>query len=100
MEHGLRDQPTNGMSPMRRGILIGASFGCCAVAAWFVLESSEVGGPRVETAIVVAGYLVGLVAAVPRPTRRLGFGILIGVTLPYALLILLIGVGMAMFCCR
>jgi hypothetical protein len=87
------------MSPLRRGILVGAAFGACAVVVWFVLESSGIGSPEVEIAIVVVGYLVGLVAAIRRQTRRLGLGILIGLTAPFVLLILFIAVGMAMFCC-
>jgi hypothetical protein len=87
-----------------RGLLIGAIVASGAVALWFVLEWTEVGDPgeiAVLVAVVVAGYLAGVVAAVRRPTRRLGFGILIGLTLTIpALLILTVGVGMAIFCCQ
>ena len=39
--------------------------------------------------LLAVGYLVGLTAAVHRPTRRLGFGMLIGLTLTFPVTVLL-----------
>ncbi len=39
--------------------------------------------------LLAVGYLVGLALALPRPTRRLGFGMLIGLTLTFPVTILL-----------
>ena len=92
------------MSPLRRGVLIGAIFAAGFVGSWFVLERSGVGDPveiAILVVIIVVGYLAGLVAAVRRPTRRLGFGILMGLTLTVpALFIVTVAIPMAMFCCQ
>ena len=49
-------------------------------------------------AILVIGYLAGLAAAIKRPTRRLGLGILIGVTVASPVLFMLtFGVLYAMY---
>jgi len=40
-------------------------------------------------ALLAVGYLAGLVAAIRRPTRSLGFGELIGLTLTFPVTVLL-----------
>jgi hypothetical protein len=87
MEHGIRDQPTDGMG---HGFITGAFLAAGAVASWLILFSlidvpgstsvfaPILAGPGIV--ILVIGYLAGLAAATKRSTRRLGFGIVIGVT--------------------
>ena len=54
--------------------------------------------PGSMIAIPVIGYLAGVAVAIKRPTRRLGFGMLIGVTVAFPFLFTLtFGVGFAIF---
>ena len=93
MDQGTSDQPASGVGPLARGFWIGAIFAACGVAtgwilafladdalkgAWLSLHIEEA-----VIAILVVGYLAGLVATMRRPTRRLGVGILIGVTIAF-----------------
>ena len=49
-------------------------------------------------AILVIGYLVGVAAAIKRPTGRLGFGMLIGVTVAFPTLFMLtFGLGFGLW---
>ena len=110
MEQGTRDQRTNGMAPLPRGLLIGAIFAFCAVAWWVILlalserdslQWLSVPATTGLLVILVAGYLVGLVRVVRRPTRRLGIGILTGLTLTApTLVILTILLALAINCCQ
>ena len=110
MEQGIGDQPTNGMTPMTRGLLIGAIFALAAVAWWvLVLELTELESLRwlsvVATTglivILVAGCVVGLVRVARQPSRRLGIGILTGLTLTAPLLVFLtILLALAINCCQ
>jgi hypothetical protein len=79
VEQGIRDQPTSGMAPMPHGLLIGALFASSAVAWWvFLLALTERDGLRWLSvpantgliALLVAGYLLGIVRVLRRPTHR------------------------------
>ncbi len=80
---------------MARGFWIGALFAAGAVASWPILllaidtQWSNNLLPGLIIAILVTGYLAGLAAAIKRPTRRLGVGILIGVTVASPVLFML-----------
>ena len=90
--------------PLERGFLIGTAFAAGAVASWPILwyaidtPWSNNLAPGSIIAILVIGYLAGLAAAIKRPTRRLGLGILIGVSVASPVLFLLTwGVLYAMY---
>jgi hypothetical protein len=110
MEGGIGDQPTNGLAPLPRGLLIGAIFAFCAVVWWVgLLALSERDSLKwlslpANTGLIVillAGYLLGIVRVVPQPTRRLGIGILTGLTLTFpTLVILTIFLALAINCCQ
>ena len=80
MEQGASDQPTNGVEPLARGFWNGVIFAACAVpTGWILAVLADIEGAMIAIPFVIA-YLAGLVAAITRPTRRLGFGMLIGLT--------------------
>ncbi len=90
MEQGIRDQPAGGVDRFPRGVLIGAILAVCAVAWWVTLLAlSELDSLQWLSvlatagmfALLAVGYIAGLKAALRRPTRRLGIGILSGLTL-------------------
>jgi hypothetical protein len=105
MEKEASDQPASGTAaaiadagPLGRGIWIGAIFAAGAVASWpimwalgYVLDSTWLSNLAAGSiiAIFAIGYLAGLAAAIKRPTRRLGLGILIGVTVAAPVLFML-----------
>lgn len=81
MEQGIRDQPASGLGPLPRGFVMGGLFAVCAVAVWvivLVLASAldnlwwllDLVFPGLMIAILAVGYLLGLAAAIHRPTRR------------------------------
>ena len=84
-----------GAGPLARGFWIGAIFAACAAASWpimwFAIDTPWSNNlvPGSIIAILVIGYLAGLSAAIKRPTRRLGLGILIGVTVASPVLFML-----------
>ena len=95
MEQGIRDQPAVGME---RGFWIGAIFAAGAVVSWPILDRmsyaldywwspNQAAGSMI--AILVIGCLAGLAAAIKRSTRRLGLGILIGVSVAFPVLFLI-----------
>ena len=96
-------QPVSGGGPQARGFWIGAIFAACAMASWPILLAINTPWsnnlvPGSMFAILVIGYLAGLAAAIKRPTRRLGLGILIGVTVASPVLFMLtFGVLYAMY---
>ena len=110
MEQGIRDQPADGVDRLPRGGLIGAIFAFCDVALWVILLSLaeldslqwlSVLATPVMFVLLAVGYIAGLNAAVRRPTRRLGIGILIGLTLTFpALVFLTILLALAINCCQ
>jgi len=78
MEQGIGDQPTNGMAPMSRGLLIGAIFAFSAVAWWVLvlalteLESLKWLSVFATTGLIVllvSGCVVGLVRVVRHVSR-------------------------------
>ena len=99
MEHVIRDHPRAVRGPLERGFWIGALIAAGAVASWLILFlvidvpdgtslfDPILAGPGIV--ILVVGYLTGLAAAIKRPTRRLGLGILIGVTVASPVLFML-----------
>ena len=95
MAQGTSEQPASGVGTLARGFWIGALFAACAMASWPILvlaidtpwSINLVPGSLI--AILVIGYLAGLAAAIRRPTRRLGLGILIGVTVAAPVLFML-----------
>ena len=99
MEQGIRDQPADGVDRLPRGFLIGAIFEVCAVASWLITlglaRTGSVSWSFLELAfkgmfvLLAVGYLVGLAASLHRPTRRFGFGMLIGLTLTFPVTVLL-----------
>jgi len=98
MEQGIPDQPANGMSPLARGFWIGAICAAGAVVSWpileglsYALDSQWLMDHRLGLmiALPVVAYLAGLAAAIKRPTRCLGLGILIGVTVTFPVVFML-----------
>ena len=86
------------MSPLPLGLLIGTAFAAWAVASWFILAALAIALdsrwlfdriPGSMIAILVIGFLAGVAAAIKRPTRHLGFGMLIGVTVAFPILFML-----------
>jgi len=89
MEQGIKDHPRAVWSPLERGFWVGTAFAVVAVASWpilwalgYLLDSTWWANLAAASiiAILVIGYLTGVATAINRPTRRLGLGILIGVT--------------------
>ena len=98
MEQGIKDATRAVWGPLERGFWIGTAFAAGAVATWPILDRlsyaldywwspNQAAGSMI--AILVIGYLTGLAAAIKRPTRRLGLGILIGVSVAFPVLFLL-----------
>ena len=97
MEQGISDQPASGVDPLARGFWNGAILAACVLATgWILVILADVEVALIAIPVVV-GYLAGLVAAMRRPTRRLGFGMLIGLTLAFPVLWVLSAVVLSAF---
>jgi hypothetical protein len=104
MEHGTEDWPADGSDRLPLGFLMGALFAVCLVVSEMIVlglaRAGDVAWSFQEMVfygmfgVVAVGYLVGLAAALHQPTRRLGFGILIGLTLTFPVTFLLGGAVM------
>ncbi len=71
---------------MEQGLRDGAIFAACVVATgWILVVLADIEVALIAIPVVV-GYLAGLIAAIRRPTRRLGFGMLIGLSLAFPVL--------------
>jgi len=76
------DEPNS----MGRGALLGAAITVCTLILLGISLSLHPGGIAqrvgigVAVTIIVAAYLSGLACAIHRPLRRLGLGILVGLT--------------------
>jgi hypothetical protein len=94
------------VNPLRRGFLVGGILAICAVVsdANYVLANRAAGSPSMSSServylwltisTLAVGYLAGIVAAFREPTRRLGMGMLLGLTLTFPVTWLLVAVMM------
>ena len=74
---------------MGRGLVVGAAITVCTLIVLAVALSIDPGGITqrvvlgVTVTTIVAAYLSGLACAIYRPLRRLGLGILVGLTVAF-----------------
>ena len=80
---------TNEPNSMGRGVLLGAGITVCTLILLGISLSLPPGGIAQRVVIgltvtaIVAAYLSGLACAIHQPLRRLGLGILVGLTVAF-----------------